>query len=89
MNDRALQLMHEALWLVLVLSGPPVLAASLVGLTVAVLQSATQLQEQALQYTAKFVAIIFTLFLTATFLGGELYGFGNRIFTEFPGLLRP
>ena len=64
MNSQAIQLMNQALWLVLVLSGPPILAAAVVGLLIAVLQSATQLQEQTLQYAAKFVAIVLTLFVT-------------------------
>jgi type III secretion protein S len=89
MNAQALQLMDEALWLVLILSGPPILAAAAVGLLVAVFQSATQLQEQTLQYTAKFLAIVLTLFFTAALLGGTLYRFGDRVFTELPALVRP
>ncbi len=88
LDAQAIQLMQEALWLVLLLSAPPIVAASVVGLVIAVLQSATQLQEQTLQYTAKFVAIVITIFLTAALLGGTLYRFGDRIFTEFPALVR-
>ena len=89
MNAQALQLMMEALWLVLILSGPPILAASVVGLIVAVFQSATQLQEQTLQYAAKFLAIVLTISLTAALLGGTLYAFGDKVFTQFPALSRP
>ena len=88
LNSEALQLMNQALWLVLLLSGPPIAAAAAVGLLVAIFQSATQLQEQTLQYTAKFVAIVLTLFLTAALLGGALYQFGDRVFTELPSLVR-
>lgn len=80
--------MNEALWLVLILSAPPIVAASVVGLLVAVIQSATQLQEQTLQYTVKFFAIVATIFLTSALLGGALYRFGDRVFTEFPALVR-
>ena len=89
MNTQALQLMNQALWLVLILSAPPIVAASVVGLVVAIFQSATQLQEQTLQYTAKFLAIVLTIFLTAALLGSTLYQFGDRVFTEFPALSRP
>lgn len=89
MNARALQLMNEALWLVLLLSGPPIVVASAVGLAIAVFQSATQLQEQTLQYTAKFVAIVLTIFMTAALLGGTLYAFGDKVFTQFPAMIRP
>jgi type III secretion protein S len=78
----------EALWLVLLLSAPPVLAASVVGLLVAFLQAATQLQEQTFVYGVKFVAIVITIFITASLLGGTLYHFAERVFTGFPGLVR-
>ena len=83
-----IQLTKEALWLVMLLSAPPIIAASLVGLFIAFLQAATQLQEQTLVYTVKFIAIIVTLFLTASILGGTLYHFSDRIFTLFPSMLR-
>ncbi len=77
------QVTQEALWLVLILSGPPIAVAAIVGLLVAFLQSVTQLQEQTLSFAVKFVAIVITLFLTAGLLGSTLYHFGNRIFTRF------
>lgn len=85
----ATQLMQQALWLVLVLSGPPIAAAAIVGLIVAVLQSATQLQEQTLQYALKFLAISLTLLATMSAMGGTIYMFGEQIFTNFPALVRP
>ena len=77
----------EALWLVLLLSAPPVIAASVVGLVVAVVQAATQIQEQTLQYTLKFFAIVLTLFITASLMAGSLYAFADRIFASFPELV--
>lgn len=88
MNAQAIGLMNQALWLVLILSAPPILAASIFGLLVAILQSATQLQEQTLQYTVKFLAIVIVIFLTAGLLGGTLVNFGDRVFAEFPQMVR-
>ena len=88
MQTEALQLTYQALWLVLVLSAPPVLLAALVGLLIAFVQAATQIQEQTFQYAAKFFVIVVTIFLTASLLGGTLMTFTDRIMTEFPGLIR-
>jgi len=88
MHSEALQLTYQALWLVLVLSAPPVLLAALVGLLIAFFQAATQIQEQTFQYAAKFFVIVVTIFLTASLLGGTLMSFADRIMTEFPGLVR-
>ncbi len=85
-NSEVLQLVQQALWLILVLAAPPVIVAALVGLLIAFIQAATQLQEQTFQYAAKFFAIIFTIFVTASLLGGSIYNFSDMIFTEFPVL---
>ena len=78
LDSQAIQLMYQALWLVLLLSAPPVLAAALVGLVIALIQAATQIQEQTLQYALKFFAIVVTIFITASLLGGSLYQFADR-----------
>lgn len=78
----------QALWLVLMLSAPPIVAATVVGLAVAVLQAVTQVQEQTVQFLARFVAIILTLFLTASLLGGSLYHFAAQILDGFAGMIR-
>jgi type III secretion protein S len=83
-DSQVLQLVHQALWLVLILSAPPVIVAAVVGLTIALVQAATQIQEQTLQYALKFFAIVLTIFLTGSLMGGSLYQFANRILSEFP-----
>lgn len=88
MNGDFLALTNDALWLVLILSAPPIIVASVAGLLVAIVQAATQIQEQTLQYTAKFFAIVLTLFVTASLIGASLYRYSDRIFSEFPAMIR-
>ncbi len=88
MNNDAIQLTQQALWLVMLLSAPPIIVAALIGLVVAVLQAATQIQEQTLQYALKFFAICLTIFVTASMLGAGLYQFADRVFSGFAGLVR-
>ena len=87
-ESQTIQLMYQALWLVLLLSAPPVMVAALVGLLIALVQAATQIQEQTLQYAVKFFAIVLTIFITASLMGGSLYQFTERVMTEFPALVR-
>jgi len=84
--NEVLELTKEALFLVMLLSGPPIAAAALVGLVIAFLQAATQLQEQTFAYACKFLAIVLMLFVTAALIGGSLYNYTDRIFRDFPGL---
>ena len=87
-NIEAMQLTQQALWLVLVLSAPAVAAAAVVGLLIAFIQAATQLQEQTFQYAVKFVVITVVILLTASLLGGTLMNFSDRIFSGFAGMVR-
>jgi type III secretion protein S len=88
MNGDVVSLTIEAMWLVLLLSAPPVIAASVVGLIVAIVQAATQLQEQTLQYTLKFFAIVVAIFLTAGLVASSLVTYADSIFTGFPEMIR-
>lgn len=88
MHGDVIHLTQQALWMVLLLSAPPITVAAIVGLAIAFVQAATQLQEQTLQYAAKFFAIVVTIFLTASLLGGTLYQFGDRVFSDFAVMIR-
>jgi type III secretion protein S len=87
-QTEAISLTNQALWLILLLSAPAIVMATIVGLLIAVFQAATQIQEQTLQYAAKFLTIVLTLFLTASLLGGTLYSFTDRIMSEFFMIVR-
>ena len=77
------QLAYQALLLILILSGPPILISMFVGLFVAVMQAATQIQEQTLSFTVKLIAVIFTLLLMGGWLGGQILQYANSIFQNF------
>jgi type III secretion protein S len=88
MSSDLVGLTTQALWLVLLLSAPPIIAASVVGLLVAIIQAATQLQEQTLQYTLKFFAIVVSIFVTASLMAGSLYAYADAVFSGFPGMVK-
>jgi type III secretion protein S len=88
MSDDVVNITIEAMWLMLLLSAPPIIAASVVGLIVAIIQAATQLQEQTLQYTLKFFTIVIAIFLTAGLVAGSLLAYTEQIFSGFPGMVR-
>jgi type III secretion protein S len=88
MSDYIVNITVEAMWLVLLLSAPPIIAASVVGLIVAIIQAATQLQEQTLQYALKFFTIVISIFLTAGLVAGSLIAYTNQIFDNFAGMVQ-
>jgi len=78
------QLSYQALLLILILSGPPILISMALGIFVAIFQAATQIQEQTLSFTVKLIAVILTLFFMGQFLSGEIMQFALTIFNNFP-----
>lgn len=83
MRSQIFQLSYQALFLVLLLSGPPVLISMTLGLFVAILQAATQIQEQTLSFVVKLVAVVFTIFLMGSWLGEMILQYAINIFTNF------
>jgi type III secretion protein S len=77
-------LTYQALILILVLSGPPILISMVLGLLVAIFQAATQIQEQTLSFTVKLFAVIVTVMLMGGWLGAQILHFAHTIFTTFP-----
>lgn len=78
----------QALYLVLLLSLPTILVASVVGTLFSLIQALTQIQEQTLSFAVKLVAVGLTLFLTAGWLGGELMNYTLTIFDNFHRVIR-
>lgn len=78
----------KALLLVLWLSLPPIVVAAVVGTVFALFQALTQIQEQTLSFAIKLVAVGATLFLTARWVGGEIYNYTLSLFDTFPLLVR-
>lgn len=74
------QLSYQALLLILILSGPPILISMVLGLMVAIFQAATQIQEQTLSFTVKLFAVIFTIIFMGGWLGGQVMQYTMTIF---------
>ncbi len=83
-QTQVVQLAYQGLLLILLLSGPPILISMFFGLTVAIFQAATQIQEQTLSFTFKLIAVIFTLMFMGPWIGAQIMSFATNIFTNFP-----
>lgn len=83
MKTHIFELSYQALILILILSGPPVLISMVLGLIVAIFQAATQIQEQTLSFVVKLLAVVFTLLIMGSWLGDVIMQFANNIFQNF------
>jgi flagellar biosynthetic protein FliQ len=78
---------QQALILVLVASGPPIIMSLVIGFIIAVFQATTQIQEQTLTFAPKLVVIFGVLGLAGPWIGANLLRFTFHIFDRFPALI--
>jgi type III secretion protein S len=83
MEVTAINYAVQALYLVLMLSLPPIVVASVVGIIFSLIQAITQLQEQTLSFGVKLIAVIATLFVMGGWLSGQILRYANEIFNNF------
>jgi len=78
----------RAMLLVLWLSLQPIIVASVVGTLFSLIQARTQIQEQTLSFAIKLIAVGATLFLTARWIGGEIFNYTVTLFEAIPHIAR-
>ena len=66
---------HQSFILILVIGGLPLIAASVFGLIVAILQSATSVQEQSIGYLVKLAAVSGVLAIFGSWFFSQLSSF--------------
>ena len=77
------QLSYQALFLILILSGPPIIISTILGLFVAIFQAATQIQEQTLSTMIKLISVILTIIFLGGWLSAQIMQFANNIVSNF------
>lgn len=75
---------REALLVTVLVSAPPLLAALVVGLAIAILQALTQVQEQTLGVLGRILAVFASLFFLGYWMAGQVQALATKLFTEFP-----
>ncbi|MBO4793433.1 MAG: type III secretion system export apparatus subunit SctS [Deltaproteobacteria bacterium] len=83
MESAALNYAVQALYLVMMLSMPPIVVASIVGVLLSLIQAITQLQEQTLTFGVKLIAVVVTLFVMGSWLGADCCAMPTRSSTVF------
>ena len=83
MHTLAMDYASQCLYLVLVISLPPILIASVIGIALSLIQAVTQLQEQTLVFGVKLIAVVVSLFMLGGWMSGEILRFASEIFDRF------
>jgi flagellar biosynthesis protein FliQ len=81
MNDEmVISLVRDAFYYVLLISGPLLLLALIVGLLIAVFQAATSISEQTLTFVPKLIAVFITTVLVMPFMLSHLKSYTIALF---------
>ncbi len=83
-----LEMTSKAMTLIVYISIPTVLTATLVGVAVSLVQALTQVQEQTLSFAVKLIAVFIVLAMTLRWAGAEVKQFSEEIFDSFPKYIR-
>jgi flagellar biosynthetic protein FliQ len=78
----------EAIKLALLLSAPLLGVGLLVGLTIAILQATTQVQEMTLTFVPKIVFVLLALLASAPWMLSKMTDFTSRLISSIPTILR-
>lgn len=76
----AIEIVRAAIWTIIVASSPAVAAAMIVGVTIALIQALTQVQEITLTFIPKIIAILLVTSATASFSGAVIYDFAQQLY---------
>jgi flagellar biosynthesis protein FliQ len=74
-----LDVARDSLWTLILVSGPLMLIALIIGLGISLVQALTQIQEQTLTFVPKMIAMTIGLLVLFPFMGSSLGGLMERL----------
>ncbi len=75
-----LDLASLSVWTLMVCGGPAVMSAMAVGITIALMQALTQIQEATLTFVPKMVVVCLVVGFTATASGRHFFAFCEQVY---------
>ncbi|WP_018077412.1 flagellar biosynthetic protein FliQ [Thiobacillus denitrificans] len=80
-------LARDALWLVMLLAAPVLLAGLLTAFAISLFQAATQILEPTLSFVPKLIVMLIVLAVLGSWMGGQLVEFARTLLTDFSVLV--
>ena len=83
----AVDLGREAVWTILLVGSPVLLAGLLIGLLVGLLQAMTQIQEATVSFVPKLVVMVLVLSVALPWLISQMVQYSGDLIATIPGRL--
>lgn len=81
-----LEVGREALWTVLLLAGPIMMAGLAIGLVIALFQALTTIQEMTLTFVPKILVIFLTIIVMLPFMMNTITEYGESLYARIVSL---
>ena len=78
---------RDALWLLMLVAAPVLLAGLFTAFAISLFQAATQILEPTLSFVPKFIVMLVVLAVLGSWMGGQLVDFARILLTDFPALV--
>lgn len=80
--DSVIAIAEQGIWVVIMISGPLLALALIVGLIISIFQATTQIQEQTLAFVPKIVAVLLGIVFFGPWMLSHMLSYANEIFTN-------
>jgi flagellar biosynthetic protein FliQ len=86
-TQTAIDLGREALWTMLIIGSPVLVAGLIVGLVIGLLQALTQIQEQSVAFVPKIIIMLLVLSVSLPWLISQMVHYTAELIGGIPGRL--
>ena len=87
-TDLVIQMANQALYTVIIVAAPMLLAGLIVGMCVGLFQAVTQIHEMTLTFVPKILAVVTALIIFLPWMLRTLLGFTIRLYSMLPTLVK-
>ena len=82
----AVMLLRDGVLQLMIIAAPILLASVIVGLTIAILQATTSIQEQTITFVPKIAAMLAVLLVLGPWLFTSMVSYTKRLFENIPNM---
>ncbi|MEX0605943.1 MAG: flagellar biosynthesis protein FliQ [Marinobacter sp.] len=85
--ETVIDIMREALWMIVLLAGVIIMPGLVVGLVVSTFQAATQINEQTLSFLPRLIITLLVIIFAGPWMLTKLLDHANNLITNIPFLI--
>ncbi len=85
--ETVIDIMREALWMIVLLAGVIIMPGLVVGLVVSTFQAATQINEQTLSFLPRLMITLLVIIFAGPWMLTKLLDHANNLITNIPFLI--